>query len=141
MYFFFPHLKYVGEVSQVKDVVELDGSGEEGGGDALVQSQGELDQGGAALLEDGAEALASQVLRQDGGVNGAQGLGAGKRQGEDGEVALRRHRQGRERVSYIPDRKRGWGSGGWGGGVGGASPFGSVQETVKSVFEFQYDPP
>lgn len=112
--FFLSHLKYVGEVSQVKDVVELDGGGEEGGGDALVQSQGELDQGGAALLEDGAEALASQVLRQDGGVNGAQGLGAGKRQGEDGEVALRRqvrHRQGRERVSYIPDRKQGWGGG------------------------------
>lgn len=34
------HLENVGEVSQVKDVVELDCGGEEGGGDALVQGQG-----------------------------------------------------------------------------------------------------
>lgn len=43
---------------------------------------------GTALLQGGAEALPSQVLRQDGGVDGAQGLGSGKRQGEDGEVPL-----------------------------------------------------
>ncbi len=34
------HLENVGEVSQVEDVVELDGGGEEGRGDALVQGQG-----------------------------------------------------------------------------------------------------
>ena len=41
-------------------------------------------------MQGGAEAHSSQVLRQDGGVDGAQGLGSGERQGEDGEVALRR---------------------------------------------------
>lgn len=34
------HLEDVGEVSQIEDVVELDCSGEEGGGDALVQGKG-----------------------------------------------------------------------------------------------------
>lgn len=34
------HLEDVGEVSQVKDVVELDSGGKEGGGDSLVQGQG-----------------------------------------------------------------------------------------------------
>lgn len=33
------YLEYVGEVAQVKDVVELDSSGEEHGGDSLVHSQ------------------------------------------------------------------------------------------------------
>lgn len=33
------HLKDVGEVPQVEDVVELDGRGQEGGGDALVHGQ------------------------------------------------------------------------------------------------------
>lgn len=84
------HLEDVGEVPQVEDVVELDCSGEEGGGEPLVQGQGYLHQGGAALLQGGAETLSSQVLRQDGGVDGAQGLGSGKGQGEDGEVALQR---------------------------------------------------
>lgn len=87
------YLEDVGEVSEVEDVVELDGGGEEGGGHTLVESQSQLDQSGATLLEGGAEALATQVLRQDGGVNGAQGLGAGKRQGEDGEVALEEDRR------------------------------------------------
>lgn len=85
---FLCHLEDVGEVSQVEDVVELDSGGEEGGGDALVQGQGQLDQGGAALLQGSAEALSFQVLRQDGGVDGAQGLGSRKRQGKDREVAL-----------------------------------------------------
>lgn len=34
------HLKYVGEVSQVEDVMELDRGGEEGSRDPLVQGQG-----------------------------------------------------------------------------------------------------
>lgn len=89
----FFYLEDVGEVSEVEDIVELDGGGEEGGGHTLVESQSQLDQRGATLLEGGAEALATQVLRQDGGVNGAQGLGAGKRQGEDGEVALEEDRR------------------------------------------------
>lgn len=57
-----------------------------------------MDQGGAALLQGSIEALASQVLGQDGGVDGAQGLSSRKRQGKDGKVSLQRemqHRQGR----------------------------------------------
>lgn len=34
------HLEDVGEVSQVEDVVELNGCGKEGGGDPLMQGQG-----------------------------------------------------------------------------------------------------
>lgn len=73
--------------------MELEGGGQEGGGHSLVESQSQPDQRRAAPLEGGAEALAAQVQPQDGGVNGAQGLGAGKRQGEDGEVALEEDRR------------------------------------------------
>lgn len=82
------HLEDVGEVSEVEDVVELDRSGEEGGGDVLVHGQGHLDQGWAALLQGHSEALPFQVLRQDGGVDGAQGLGSRERQCENTEVPL-----------------------------------------------------
>ena len=33
------HLEYVGEVSEVKDVVELDSGGQEGGGESLMEGQ------------------------------------------------------------------------------------------------------
>lgn len=68
------YLEDVGKVSEVEDVVELDSGGEKGGGHTLVESQSQLDQSGTALVEGGAEALATQMLWQDGGVNGAQGL-------------------------------------------------------------------
>lgn len=87
------YLEDVGEVSEVEDVVELDSGWEEGGGHTLVESQSQPDQSGAALLEGGAEALATHMLRQDGGVNGAQGLIAREGQGEDGEVALKEDRR------------------------------------------------
>lgn len=84
------YLEDVGEVSQVENVVELDGGGEEGGGDALVHGQRQLDQGADALQQGAVEAFALQVLRQDGRVDGAEGLGSGEGQREDGEVALGR---------------------------------------------------
>ena len=37
------YLKDVGEIPEVEDVVELDGSGEEGGGDLGVQGEGCID--------------------------------------------------------------------------------------------------
>ncbi|KAF3859006.1 hypothetical protein F7725_021405 [Dissostichus mawsoni] len=55
---------YVGEVSQVEDVVELDCSWEEDGGETLVQGQGQLDQGGQLFRR------AALKLRQDGAVSG-----------------------------------------------------------------------
>lgn len=56
------YLEDVGEVSEVEDIVELDSSWEKGGGHTLVESQSQLDQSGTALLEGGAEALATQML-------------------------------------------------------------------------------
>lgn len=73
--------------------MELERSGKEGGGDPLVHGHGQLDQGGAALLQCAGEALSSQVVRQDGAVDGVQSLGSRKGQGEDREVALWREMQ------------------------------------------------
>lgn len=92
----FGHLEYVGEVPQVKDVVELDRCGEEGGGDALVEGQSQLDQGGAALLQGRAKSFSTQMLRQDGAVDGAQGFCSGTGQGEDAKVPLRKETKSKQ---------------------------------------------
>lgn len=44
------HLENAGEVSEVEDVVELDGRGEERGGDLLVEAQRQVDQLGGGFL-------------------------------------------------------------------------------------------
>lgn len=76
----FEYLEYVGEVAEVEDVVELDGGGQEAGGDALVESEGQRDQLRAALLQGRGEAVSAQVLAQDAAVDGVQGLHSGERQ-------------------------------------------------------------
>lgn len=83
------YLEYVGEVSQVEDVVELDGGGQEGRGDALMEGQGQLDQLRAALLQNGCESLAAQMLTQDAAVDGVQSVHAGKRERKDREMPLK----------------------------------------------------
>lgn len=69
--------------------MELDGGGQEGGGDALVESECQRDQLRAALLQSRCEALSAQVLVQDTAVDGVQGLHSGERQRKHREVPLR----------------------------------------------------
>lgn len=38
------YLEYVGEIAEIEDVVELDGGGKEGGGDAMMEVECQLDQ-------------------------------------------------------------------------------------------------
>lgn len=83
------YLEYVGEVTQVEDVVELDGGGQEGCGDALVEGQGQLDQLRAALLQNGWESLAAQMLTQDAAVDGVQSIHTGKRERKHREMPLK----------------------------------------------------
>ena len=113
------YLEYVGEVTQVEDVVELDGGGEEGGGDTLVEGQGELHQLRGALLQRRAEALPAQVLAQDAGVDGVEGVCAREAQGKHRKVSLppererEREREGRmekrKKVRLRESKREGWG--------------------------------
>ena len=99
------HLEDVGEVAQVEDVVELDGGGQEGGGDALVEAQRQLHQGGRAALQLGAEARSAQPLGQDGGVDGGERVGAREGQRKHGEVALEGGGETVKRVGDGPARE------------------------------------
>ena len=104
------YLEYVGEVTQVEDVVELDGGGEEGGGDTLVEGQGELHQLRGALLQRRAEALPAQVLAQDAGVDGVEGVCAREAQGKHRKVSLPPEREReRERRENGKEKERGRG--------------------------------
>lgn len=91
------HLEYIREVSQVENIVELNCSGEESGGDTLVKAYSQLHQYGATLLQGSHKTFPFQVLGQDGGVDGGQGFRSRKGQGENGEVPL----QKRDKVYLI----------------------------------------
>lgn len=82
------YLENVRHVSQVEDVVELDGCWQEGAGHLCLQGEGSVDEGGAVLLDGLGEARHGKMLLQDAGVNGGQSLGIGEVDGEDAEVSL-----------------------------------------------------
>ncbi len=83
------YLEYVGEVAQVEDVVKLDGGGQEGCGDALMEGQGQLHQLRAALLQNGWESLTAQMLTQDAAVDSVQSLHTRKRERKHREMPLK----------------------------------------------------
>ena len=81
-------LEDVGEVSQVEDVVELDGGREERGGDLLVERQRAVHQHRRHLLDGLREVVLYEVLRQDVVVDRMQRVGAGEAECEHAEVSL-----------------------------------------------------
>lgn len=58
----FEYLKYVGEITEIEDVVEFDGGRQECGGHALMERQCQLYQLGTALLQNLWESLTTEVL-------------------------------------------------------------------------------
>ena len=68
------HLEDVGEVSQVEDVVELDGSREEGGGDLGVECKCTLHHLRRELLQLLRESANVEVLRENRGVDVLQSV-------------------------------------------------------------------
>lgn len=82
------YLEDVGEVTQVEDVVEFGGGGQEGGTHTLMECQSQLDKLGAALLNHGAESFATQVLAENAAVDGVEGVHSRKRERKHREVAL-----------------------------------------------------
>ena len=66
------YLEYVGEVSEVEYVVELDGGREEGGGDLLVQGEGCVHQLLRVLLHLAREASTGYVALEDAEVDRPQ---------------------------------------------------------------------
>lgn len=86
------YLEDVGEVTQVEDVVEFDGGGQEGGTHTLMKRQSQLDELATAFLKHGAESLATQVLAQNAAVDGVESIHARKRERKHREVALRSNR-------------------------------------------------
>lgn len=82
------NLEDVGEVSEVEDIVELNGSGQECLGDPAVQCQSSLDHLSGEPLHRAKEAGEGQMLRQDAGVDSRQGFLVGEADGEHSKVAL-----------------------------------------------------
>lgn len=68
------YLEDVGEISEVEDVVELDGSGEEGGGNLLVELQCRVDQLLRVPLYLGGEAALTEMSIENVLVNCLEGL-------------------------------------------------------------------
>lgn len=90
--YIFIYLEYVGEVTQVKDVVEFDGGGQEGGTHTLMKCQSQLHKLGTAFLKHTAESFATQVLAQYAAVDGVERVCSREREREHREVALRKNK-------------------------------------------------
>ena len=82
------YLEDVGEIPEVEDVVELDGGGQEGCGHLVVERQRTLDQVRRELLHGARKARLGEMLTQDAGVDGGQGVLVGEADGEHAEVSL-----------------------------------------------------
>ena len=82
------NLEDVGEISQVEDVVELDGCRQEGSGHLCVHGDGGVDQRAANLLHWLREFVLLKMLQQDVAVDRVQSVDAGEAHGEHAEVAL-----------------------------------------------------
>lgn len=82
------YLENVGHVPKVEDVMELDCCWQESCCHLCLESQGSVDEGATVFLDPLGEARHGQMLLQDAGVNGGQGLGIGEVDGEDTEVTL-----------------------------------------------------
>ena len=70
------HLEDVGEISEVKDVVKLDGCWEEGGGHSGVELNGTCHNLVHTLLNVRRESTLAYVLRENGLIDGLQSFTA-----------------------------------------------------------------
>lgn len=69
--------------------MKFDGCGQESCGHALVESQGQLDELGAAPLDCGGEPIPAQMLTEDAAVDGVQSVHSREGQCKHGEMPLR----------------------------------------------------
>lgn len=82
------YLEDVRKIPEVEDVVELDSSGQEGGGNLLVQVKDERHHGVGHLLYRIGTACEGQMLAEDAAVDGLEGILTGETQSEHAEMSL-----------------------------------------------------
>ena len=84
-----PYLENIGEISQVEDVVELDGGRQEGGSHFVVQCQSAQYEGRGIFLDRLRETGHLEMLREDLGIDGHQSIVVGEVHREHTEVTLK----------------------------------------------------
>ena len=84
--------------------MELDGCREEGLRNLLVEVKGRRNHGRSQLLDGVGAACASQVLAEDTGVDGGEGVLAWEAEGKHTEVPLQREMNKQFRVMTYPSQ-------------------------------------